>query len=302
MEVFIIFKLRNFVTVVVLGILVLASLSACGSDDETSGDNSSGQEEAKTIDIGQINWAENIAVSNMWKLILEEKGYDVKLHLLDMGTIMAALENDELDVGLEVWLPIQDANYKKQYQDTVHISEETWYDNAKVGLVVPDYVEIDSVTELNDNKEMFEESIVGFDPGAGTMEVTEDLIEEYDLELELLPSSEPAMITEIKEAIKEEKPIVSPLWSPHRVFSEVDLKYLEDPKEVYGGVEKIHHATRLGFADDHPEVAEWLKNWKMDDDQIGSLMSYVAEAEKPIDGAKKWIEENKEVIDEWLTE
>ncbi|TXL66821.1 glycine betaine ABC transporter substrate-binding protein [Cerasibacillus terrae] len=302
MEVFIIFKLRNFVTVVVLGILVLASLSACSSDDETSGDNSSGQEEAKTIDIGQINWAENIAVSNMWKLILEEKGYDVKLHLLDMGTIMAALENDELDVGLEVWLPIQDANYKKQYQDTVHISEETWYDNAKVGLVVPDYVEIDSVTELNDNKEMFEESIVGFDPGAGTMEVTEDLIEEYDLELELLPSSEPAMITEIKEAIKEEKPIVSPLWSPHRVFSEVDLKYLEDPKEVYGGVEKIHHATRLGFADDHPEVAEWLKNWKMDDDQIGSLMSYVAEAEKPIDGAKKWIEENKEVIDEWLTE
>ncbi len=259
MEVFIIFKLRNFVTVVVLGILVLASLSACSSDDETSGDNSSGQEEAKTIDIGQINWAENIAVSNMWKLILEEKGYDVKLHLLDMGTIMAALENDELDVGLEVWLPIQDANYKKQYQDTVHISEETWYDNAKVGLVVPDYVEIDSVTELNDNKEMFEESIVGFDPGAGTMEVTEDLIEEYDLELELLPSSEPAMITEIKEAIKEEKPIVSPLWSPHRVFSEVDLKYLEDPKEVYGGVEKIHHATRLGFADDHPEVAEWLK-------------------------------------------
>lgn len=302
MEVFIIFKLRNFVTVVVLGMLVLASLSACSSDDETSGDNSSGQEEAKTIDIGQINWAENIAVSNMWKLILEEKGYDVKLHLLDMGTIMAALENDELDVGLEVWLPIQDANYKKQYQDTVHISEETWYDNAKVGLVVPDYVEIDSVTELNDNKEMFEESIVGFDPGAGTMEVTEDLIEEYDLELELLPSSEPAMITEIKEAIKEEKPIVSPLWSPHRVFSEVDLKYLEDPKEVYGGVEKIHHATRLGFADDHPEVAEWLKNWKMDDDQIGSLMSYVAEAEKPIDGAKKWIEENKEVIDEWLTE
>ncbi|WP_330998076.1 glycine betaine ABC transporter substrate-binding protein [Cerasibacillus terrae] len=282
--------------------MVLASLSACSSDDETSGDNSSGQEEAKTIDIGQINWAENIAVSNMWKLILEEKGYDVKLHLLDMGTIMAALENDELDVGLEVWLPIQDANYKKQYQDTVHISEETWYDNAKVGLVVPDYVEIDSVTELNDNKEMFEESIVGFDPGAGTMEVTEDLIEEYDLELELLPSSEPAMITEIKEAIKEEKPIVSPLWSPHRVFSEVDLKYLEDPKEVYGGVEKIHHATRLGFADDHPEVAEWLKNWKMDDDQIGSLMSYVAEAEKPIDGAKKWIEENKEVIDEWLTE
>lgn len=45
-------------------------------------------------------------------------------------------------------------------------------------------------------------------------------------------------------------PFVAPLWSPHRTFSEVDLKYLEDPKEVYGGAEKIHHATRHSFEED----------------------------------------------------
>lgn len=285
--------------VVSIMIAVLAACSSANDNNESSGNKDADE---KTIDMGQINWAENIAVTNMWKVILAEHGYDVEFHVLDIGTTMEALANDELDIGMEIWLPIQDASYLENYQDKVDFSEETWYDNAKVGLVVPDYVDIDSVEELNDHVDLFEGEIVGFDPGAGTMEVTEDLLDEYDLNFELLPSSEPAMITEIKEAIKNEEPIVSPLWSPHRIFSEVDLKYLDDPKEVYGGVEKIHHATRHGFAEDYPEVDEWFKNWKMDDDDIGSLMSYVAEAEDPIDGATKWVEENEDVIAEWINE
>src|SRR5690606_21108264 len=104
-----------------------------------------------------ISWAENIAVTNMWKVILEEKGYDVKFHLLDMGTQMAALANDELDVNLEFWLPVQDKHYFERYQEEIDFSEEVWYDNAKVGLVVPAYMEdINSIEDLNENKELFE--------------------------------------------------------------------------------------------------------------------------------------------------
>lgn len=285
----------KYLMIIVLSFSVL--ISACGGkkEDETK------DTDIRVIEMGQINWAENIAVSNMWKVILEDKGYEVNFNVLDIGTTMAALANNELDVGLEVWLPVQDANYLEQYKEEIHFSDETWYDNAKVGLVVPSYVEeVNSIEDLNDYQALFESVIVGFDPGAGTMEVTEDLIAAYDLHYELLPSSEPAMVTEIKEAIDQGDPIVAPLWSPHRIFSEVDLKYLEDPKEVYGGVEKIHHATRHGFAEDFPEVDRWLKNWKMDDDQIGALMSYVADADDPIEGAKQWVEENEDTINEWL--
>ena len=292
-------KLNRYLLVIV-SIAILGLLAACGSEDSA---NNNEEADLKTIEMGQISWAENIAVTNMWKVILEDKGYEVNFNLLDMGTTMAALANDELDVSLEVWLPVQDASYLEQYNEQVNFSEETWYDNAKVGLVVPEYMdEINSIEDLNEHHDLFEGAIVGFDPGAGTMEVTEDVITEYELSYELLPSSEPAMVTEIKEAIEAEEPIVSPLWSPHRIFSEVDLKYLEDPKEVYGGVEKIHHATRHGFEEDFSEVDRWLKNWKMDDEQIGTLMSYVADAEEPIDGAKKWVEENEDIINEWLNE
>jgi len=296
-------KLRNFLFMIVLSIGLVGILTACGSneDNNNGATTNNAVTNDKTIEMGQINWAENIAVTNMWKVILEDEGYNVNFNVLDIGTTMAALENDELDVTLEIWLPVQDANYLEQYEDKVNFSEETWYDNAKVGLVVPTYMEdINSIEDLNDNVDLFEGIITGFDPGAGTMEVTEDLIEEYDLQYELLPSSEPAMITEITEAMDAERPVVAPLWSPHRVFSDLDLKYLDDPKEVYGGVEKIHHASRLDFDTDYPDLSNWLKNWKMDDDQIGSLMSEVSDAEDPLDGASKWVEENEDVVNEWL--
>lgn len=293
------FKSKSLV--LIISLILIMTLSACSANDDGEGTEAAEDPENKVIEMGQISWAENIAVTNMWKVILEEHGYEVKFNLLDMGTMMAALANQELDVSLEVWLPVQDANYLEQYREQVNFSEETWYDEAKVGLVVPAYMdEINSIEDLNEHQELFAGQITGFDPGAGTMEVTEDVIDEYGLNFELLTSSEPAMITEIQEAMKQEEPIVAPLWSPHRVFSELDLKYLEDPKEVYGAVEKIHHATRHGFEDDFSEVDHWFKNWKMSDKEIGELMNYVEEADEPIEGASKWVDENQDLIDEWL--
>ena len=287
-----------------LFILMIAVLAACGNTEGKSNSDEAGaesEESNKEVTIGQINWAENIAVTNMWKVILEDKGYDVKLNNLNMGSTMKALENGDLDASLEIWLPVQDANYLEKYQDTVDFSDATWFDNAKVGLVVPTYLEeVNSVEDLNEHKEMFNSEIVGFGPGAGTMEVTEELIEDYGLEFELLPSSESAMLAEIGNAVEAEEPIVAPLWSPHWIFSKYDLKFLEDPQETYGGVEKIHHATRQGFEEDHSEVSEWFKNWKMNDKQIGQLIEYVESSEDPIDGAEKWVEENQDVIDEWV--
>jgi glycine betaine/proline transport system substrate-binding protein len=285
----------------IFAILMIAVLTACGSTSGEASSDKSGAESDEELTIGQVNWAENIAVTNMWKVILEDKGYNVKLNNLNMGSTMKALENKDLDASLEIWLPVQDANYLEKYQDTVNFSDATWYDNAKVGLVVPSYVEeVNSVEDLNEHKEMFNSEIVGFGPGAGTMEVTEQLIKDYDLDFELLPSSESAMLAEIGNAVKEEEPIVSPLWSPHWIFSKYDLKFLEDPQNTFGGVEKIHHATRQGFEEDYPDVSEWFKNWKMDDQQIGKLIEYVEGSEEPIDGAEKWVEENQDLIDEWV--
>lgn len=281
----------------ILLLALVVVLAACGDNEgDKDAEDTNGE-----IEMGLINWPENIAVNHVWKVLLEEKGYDVKITPLEMGTIMAALDTGDLDIGIEAWLPVQDISYYEKYKDTVDFAEEPWYDNGKVGLVVPEYMDhINSVEDLNEYKEEFEGQIMGFEPGAGTMEVTEDLIEEYGLDFELVPSTEPAMLTALREAIKKEEPIVAPLWKPHGIFSELDLKFLEDPKESYGGVEEIYLTTRQGFGDDYPEVSEWLADWTVDDETIGELITYVIDNEDPEEGAKKWVEENRDIADEWV--
>lgn len=280
-------------------------LTACGdaTESEVESEDNIDKSDGGTITIGQINWPENIAVTNMWKAILEEEGYDVELILVEMGPQMASLaKGDDLDVAPEIWLPIQDKSYHDKYKDETDFSDEPWYDNGIVGLAVPEYMDdINSIEDLNANKDLFNSEIIGFEPGAGTMLVTEDVIEDYDLEYELVPSSEAAMIVSIREAIENNEPIVAPLWKPHFIFSEVDMKFLEDPQETYGGTEEIFMATRTGFDTDYEVVHTWLNNWKLTDDELGDLMIQVKEHEEsPLEGAREWIEENRKVVESWM--
>ncbi|WP_227001847.1 glycine betaine ABC transporter substrate-binding protein [Virgibacillus necropolis] len=283
-------------------LFVLAACSSTSGGDESGSTTGESNESKGTISIGQINWPENIAVTNLWKAILEDEGYDVELELLGMGPQMAALASGELDVAPEIWLPVQDKSYYEKYKDQANFFEDPWYENGKVGLAVPTYMEdVNSIKDLNEYKDKFGGEIIGFESGAGTMLVAQEVIKEYGLDYELVASSTAAMISSIKNAVEEKEPIVAPLWKPHYVFSEVDLKFLEDPKKTFGEVEKIYMATREGFDSDYGKVSKWLKNFKLNDKQLGELMINIKENEdNPIKGAQKWIEENQDLVEKWM--
>src|SRR5690625_1867164 len=110
--------------------------------------------------------------------------------------------------------------------------------------------------EENDASELTE--IVGIDPGSGTMNIAAETVEAYNLDLELLPSSEPAMLTELQGAIANEEPIVVTLWEPHWMFSEYDLKFLEDPQGTLGESENIHTMVRHGLEEEQPAAFKLL--------------------------------------------
>lgn len=284
----------------ILMIALFGVLAACSSDSDNAADANNA--DSDEIFIGQISWPENIAVTNMWKAVLEQEGYDVKLEIVDMGPQMSSLAEDDLDIAPEVWLPVQDKMYYEEYKDEVDFFDEPWYENGKVGLAVPEYMDnINSIEDLNENKDLFNGEITGFEPGAGTMETAETMIEDYDLDYDLVESSESAMISAVLDAEEEGEPIVAPLWQPHYVFAEADLKFLEDPKKSFGEVEEIFMATREGFESDQEEVYNWLKNFKLDEDQLGDLMLKVEENEDdPFEGAQEWVDENQDLVDEWI--
>ena len=80
------------------------------------------------------------------------------------------------------------------------------------------------------------------------------------------------MMSELKKAYTKKKPIAVTLWNPHWGFSEFDLKYLKDPKKVYGEKDDIYYSVRKGFEKDHPDIIKYFDKWKMNDEQLGTLM------------------------------
>lgn len=50
-----------------------------------------------------------------------------------------------------------------------------------------------------------------------------------------------------------------------------------------------------------PQVAEFFKNFKLDDDQLGTLMGDIADSDKdPEEVAKEWMNKNEELVNSWI--
>lgn len=255
------------------------------------------------IRIGLNNWAENVAVSNMWKILLEERGYSVELTRADKSVVYSGVASDSLDIGLEVWMPTTDKEFYERYEEDIDL-HDAWYEGTGLGLVVPEYMDVDTLPELREARARFEHegepTIFGIDPGSALAGLTDEAVEAYDLEMAHLTSSETGMMSALDRAYRREEPVVVTLWNPHWAFADYELKYLEDPEGIFGQGENIHWMSRPELTEEHPELVEWLNRWQMGDDEIGSLMARINELDDPEAGAEAWIEDNRELVDSWF--
>lgn len=170
-----------------------------------------------------------------------------------------------------------------------------------VGCDVEEDVDPDAPDEIVDEDVGFAE-IQGIEPGAGIMEATDEAIDVYGLNLDVLEASDAAMTAELSMSIENNEWIVVTGWAPHWKFADWDLKFLEDPEEVYGGEEYIASMAHLGLADDMPEVHALLENFEWGDDEIGTVMDMNADVDDPMGNAQTWIADNQDIVDAWLPE
>ncbi len=269
-----------------IGLLLIMSILLMSCDDNK-------------IKLIYVNWSESIAMTNVVKILLEEQGYEVEMRNADIDQIFASLSKGNDDIFMDVWLPVTHYDYMKQYASSLELLGDN-FDNARIGLVVPSYVTINSIEELNKHKDKFKGEIVGIDAGAGLMRTTEAAIENYDLDFKLITASETIMTNSLKEAIDSEKWVVVTGWIPHWKFSRFDLKMLEDPNGIYGDTEQIKTIARKGFKEDHPFVAKFISMTSFTTEQIESLMQFIEDGDNEYTGAKAWIDANRELTNSWL--
>ena len=294
--------------VLVLAFVAASFVAGCGG-----GGGGSAESANKTLILGNIGWTENVAVSNLTKVVMEEDlGYqEVELKTLDVGVLFEGVAGGDLHAFQDVWMPNHAQLMSEVEGDVEHL--DPWYEGETTfGLAVPSYMTgVNSIADLNQSGA---ERIIGIEPGAViTTKIEENVIPDYNLTLEHEPSSTAAMLAEVERLYKDKEPFVFPPWCPNPMCGKVsgtfgekdypgqfDFRYLEDPKNSQGELDepaKISSIVNEDLPDDDPVAYAFINNLRLNDAELVALENEIAKAgDDPVKGAQAWLEENRDVV------
>jgi glycine betaine/proline transport system substrate-binding protein len=272
-------------------VLTAAAMAAgCGASAGLGG---------KGITMGYLGWDENVANSNLLKVILER----VDLKLVEVRPAFEGVASGELDAFTDVWMPNHQELVEK-VQDETELSKKPWYlGQTEFGIAVPYYMGARSIADLNTSGA---NTIIGIEPDALlTQRIGAKVIPEYDLKLDLVEASTPAMLSELEQAYTQEEPFVFIAWSPHWMNAEYDFRYLQDPKDAIGNLDQphdLHSLFREGLQEDYPDAYALINAMKLDEEQINTLELAINEANDPEKGAREWLKsaENRAAVQPWI--
>ncbi|UVL82182.1 glycine betaine ABC transporter substrate-binding protein [Pseudomonas sp. B21-028] len=235
-------------------------------------------EEPTPIRIGWVNWSDTeIAVKLADTALRDHLKQPVKLVLADIGIQFQALANGSIDLIPMVWLPSTHKSFYDKYKDKLEDLGSLY--EGRIGMAVPTSIptsELASVEDLNkpEVREKLGGKILTSEVGNGQYKLTEKAIQEYKLDgYKMVASSESGMLSELDRNLKRDKWSLINAWSPHWMFSKWSLRYLDDPKQIFGGAEQIHAVARKGFSAEHPDVARFFANFKIPQADLEKLMA-----------------------------
>ncbi|MDN4495184.1 glycine betaine ABC transporter substrate-binding protein [Ureibacillus aquaedulcis] len=103
--------------------------------------------EGKEIELVSTPWDTERASGTVMKAILEQQGFTVTLTPVDPAIMFEAIANGEGDASVAPWLPTTHKSfYEKHAEDIVDLGENL--KGTQTGFVVPAYMEIDSIEDL----------------------------------------------------------------------------------------------------------------------------------------------------------
>jgi glycine betaine/proline transport system substrate-binding protein len=188
----------------------------------------------KGLLLANIGWDENVAVSNLTKVLLEDElGYErVDIDTSeDLDATYRKVASGELDAFQDVWLPNQQALLDEVAEDVEHL--DPWFlGKTKQSMAVPAYMDVRSIDELNGTDAEF---IFGIEPSSVMMqEVGQEVIPAYGLEQKLVSAPTPGMLAEVERLYAFRADFAFLAWSPHWMNQRYKIRYLEDPKDAMG--------------------------------------------------------------------
>jgi glycine betaine/proline transport system substrate-binding protein len=282
-------KLLAAILALVLGALALTGCGGLGQD--------------KGLRLANIGWDENVAVSSLTKVLLEDELDYASVEIRtseDLDATYQAVASGELDAFQDVWLPNQEA-LLDQVSEDVELLDPWFLGETKQGMAVPAYMDVRSIDQLNGTDA---ELIFGIEPSSVMMqEVGEGVIPAYGLKQKLVEGPTAAMLDQVENLYAYREPFVFLAWSPHWMNQRYDIRYLEDPKDAMGATNDPAKCLTIvsgGLQDEDPVAYAFMDALVLTEEQINGLEFTINEENDPLAGARRWASENREVVRPWI--
>ncbi|NAW34321.1 ABC transporter substrate-binding protein [Halomonas alimentaria] len=244
--------------------------------------------------------------------LLETLGYEVSQEELGSTITYEALTQGELDAFLAAWLPGQQGMYETTMEKDVLVDLGNNVDGARLGFAVPTYVHEAGVTSAEDlDREEFaeklERTIYSIEVGSGMSEILNGAVDDdtYGLgDWNLSETSTPGMLSAVDSALDREEWIVFAGWTPHWMNIEYDVRYLEDPEDMWGpdqGRSDVKTLVTTDFSESNPNATRLLDQLVFSaDDQSAMILGFSYEEREPEEVALQWLRDNPERVEAFL--
>src|SRR5829696_9030606 len=273
--------------------VLVSLLTGCGGGSSGSG---------KTLEIADIGWTENTAIAHITKVLLEEElGYEeVTINTTDLNSVYDGVAKGDLDAFQDVWLPNQQDLLSSVENDVEQLGF-SYEGETEQGIAVPSYMNTTSLEQLNESKA---DLILGIEPGSVVMGVIYDeVMPFYGLKQNLVEASTDGMLAEVEKLYNEREEFALVAWSPHWMNQRYDLRYLEDPNDAFGELNDPARITTIvnkNLPENEPAAYAFMNALIFNEDQLNDLESTIEEMGDPLEGARQWAQDNRDVWQPWV--
>ncbi len=103
--------------------------------------------EGQELSLAYVAWDSEIASTNVIGTVLSDLGYDVTLVQVENGPMWEAVASGKTDAIVAAWLPATHGDHYEKYDGEFEDLGAN-LEGAKIGLVVPAYMDINSIEDL----------------------------------------------------------------------------------------------------------------------------------------------------------
>ncbi|MFW6381738.1 MAG: glycine betaine ABC transporter substrate-binding protein [Bacillota bacterium] len=259
-----------------------------------------------TLVMGEENWPGIYAKNAVAQTILEGMGYEVEVKNVSDPIIHQSLTNGDIDFYLGSWMPAM-SDTREEIEDDIELVQTNMQEGLYI-MAVPDYVSEEGVTSFEDLEQYadkFDHKLYVGPTGWISLTTMEKAVDNdiYNLgDWEVITSSEPALMSQIKKSIKDEEWICFVAWKPHWMNHILDITYLKDPEGLWDSPEsRVDTLARKGLKEDNPQAYKFLEQFVVDVEDNDQWIYEIGQEDKdPQDVADNWIKNNFEDVEQWL--